>query len=135
MAIPLQIACDADVATPGSGLTVTVIRDDAPVQPPPLEVGVTLYTMYPGVVLLALFKVLVITVPGPPPVPPDKPPVFATVQLKLLEVLETRLMVSGDPLHTDWPPFDTDGAGLTLTVTTLLVPRHVPVMDVGVTVY
>lgn len=43
MAIPLQIACDVGVLTPGNGLTVTVISDEAPVQPTePEEVGVTL---------------------------------------------------------------------------------------------
>lgn len=69
------------------------------------------------------------------PCPPVIPPVFATVQVKLLEVLDSRLMVSSDPLHTDWPPFDTEGAGFTLTVTTLPIPRQAPVTDVGVIVY
>ena len=40
----LQVVCDADVVTTGNGLTVTVINEEAPVQPPELEVGVTLYT-------------------------------------------------------------------------------------------
>lgn len=42
IAIPLQEACDVEVITAGDGLTVTVISEDAPVQPPTLDVGVTL---------------------------------------------------------------------------------------------
>lgn len=86
--------------------------------------------------LLELDKISEIVVPGAlEGCPPVIPPVFATVQVKLLEVLETRLMVSWCPLQTDWPPFEIDGAGLTLTVKTLLVPGQAPVTDVGVTVY
>ena len=40
--MPSQVTAVGDVVTEGKGLTVTVTSDEAPVQPPLLDVGVTL---------------------------------------------------------------------------------------------
>ena len=43
----LQVACTEFVVTLGSGFTVTVISDAAPVQLPDEDTGVTIYTWVP----------------------------------------------------------------------------------------
>ena len=133
--MPSHVTAVGDVITAGKGLTVTVTRDEAPVHPPLLDVGVTLYIKVPMDELLGLVKWSVMVVPLPE-CPPDMVPAFATVQVKLLEVLDTNGIVSRSTLHTLLPPLLVSaGAGFTLTVTVDVVPRHEPTVDVGVTRY
>jgi hypothetical protein len=53
----LQIAVVAELVTAGVGFTVTVIVNGAPAQLPVTEVGVTIYSTVPAVVLLGLVSV------------------------------------------------------------------------------
>ena len=55
--VPLQVLAVAAVVTAGAGLTVTVIVNGEPVQPPVTEVGVTIYFIVAAVVLLVLVRI------------------------------------------------------------------------------
>ena len=51
---PLQILAAAELVITGAGLTVTVIVKGDPVQEPAIEVGTTMNSTVPGIVLLGL---------------------------------------------------------------------------------
>lgn len=73
---PLQIADVFAVVTTGVGLTVTVIVYGVPVQAvAAVEVGVTMYSTVPAVLLLGLFNVCTMVAPEPAAAP-VMPPVI-----------------------------------------------------------
>lgn len=126
----LQVDAVDEVETEGDGFTVTLTSVAEPEQPPPLDVGVTLYTITPIELLLGLVRLSVIVEPLPGS-PPDTVPAFAIVQLKLLDVLDVNVMLSGTPLQVLLlVPLVRDGAGLTLTVTVVGLPTQ-PKLEVG----
>ena len=55
--VPLQVVAVLAVVTTGDGFTVTVIVYGAPVQVPVVDVGVTIYSIVPAVVLLGFVSV------------------------------------------------------------------------------
>lgn len=64
------------------------------------------------------------------------PVITPTDQLKLLEVLEVKVMAVDAPLHIVLvEAFVTAGIGLTVTVIVNGLPTHEPPVDVGVTTY
>ena len=54
--VPLQVVAVAAVVTIGAGLTVTVIVNGVPAHNPVVAVGVTMYSMEPGIVVLGLIN-------------------------------------------------------------------------------
>lgn len=54
--VPLHILLIVAEVNDGAGFTVIVIGVIAPIQEPTVEVGVTLYTMLPAVILLGLLN-------------------------------------------------------------------------------
>ncbi len=54
---PLQILLVEALVTAGEGFTVTVIVEEPPAQEPPVDVGVTTYSMLPADALLGFVKV------------------------------------------------------------------------------
>ncbi len=55
--VPLQVLAVFAVVTTGRGLIVTVIVKGLPAHEPPVDVGVTIYSTVPAVVLLAFVRV------------------------------------------------------------------------------
>jgi hypothetical protein len=79
--VPLHIASVAGLVTTGVGLTVTVIVNGAPGQPPATDVGVTIYSTVPAVVLPGLFNVWLITGPALATAPLMPPVMVPIVQI------------------------------------------------------
>jgi hypothetical protein len=123
VAVLLQIATeDGTPVMTGLGFTVTVIVYGAPAQVPVVEVGVTIYSTVPAVLLPGLVSTWLIVPPAPALAPVMPPLIAPTDQLKVHVTA-----VEG---------FVTAGVGLTVTVTIYAaLAGQLPVVEVGITKY
>jgi len=76
--VPLQTVAVFELVTAGAGLTVTVIVRGVPTHEPTVEVGVTMYSTVPAMVLLGLVSIWLIVDPELA-VAPVMPPVIVPV--------------------------------------------------------
>jgi len=115
--VPLHVTAVLAVVTTGVGVTVTVIVYGSPGQVPVVEVGVTIYSTVPGVVLLGLISMSLIVPVTPGFAPAIRPVIVPTAQVKLLGALEVNtifVFVLLQMLFVD--AFVTTGFGYTVTV-------------------
>ena len=134
--VPLQMATEAGLVTTGVGLTVTVIVYGIPTQAPVTEVGVTMYSTLPAVVLLGLVNVWLIRLPLPADAPVMLPLIVPIVHVNVLGAVAASVIFGLALLHTETVAgLLTAGLGFTVTVIVNAGPAHEPVVDVGVTIY
>jgi hypothetical protein len=135
--VALQICTEDGLVTAGVGFTVTVIVNGVPAtQFPVVEVGVTIYCTDPAVELLGLVNTWLIVLPDPALAPEILPLMDPMVHVNVLAVLAVSARFGLVLLHIETPEgFVTTGLGLTVTVIVNGAPVHVPVVDVGVTMY
>jgi hypothetical protein len=134
--ILLQTPPVATLVTTGRGFTFTVIVKFEPAQEPVVDVGVTIYSTLPAVVLLGLLSTWLMDVPDPAEAPVIPPVIAPTVHVKLLAVDEVRLIPVFEPLHVVLTEgLVTTGLGFTVTVIVNGAPAQFPVTDVGVMIY
>jgi hypothetical protein len=134
--VPEHIDAAFALVTAGFGLTVTVIVYGAPAQFPVDDVGVTIYCTVPAVLLLGLVSVWLIRLPAPELAPVIPPVIVPTVHVKLLGVLDVRLMFGLVALQiATVAGFVTTGVGFTVIVIVYGTPGQLPAVDVGVTMY
>jgi hypothetical protein len=134
--VPEQIDAAFAFVTTGFGFTVTVIVYGAPAQFPVDDVGVTIYCTVPAVLLLGLVSVWLIRLPAPELAPVIPPVIVPTVHVKLLGVLDVRLMFGLVALQiATVAGFVTTGVGFTVIVIVYGTPGQLPAVDVGVTMY
>jgi hypothetical protein len=82
-----------------------------------VEVGVTIYSTVPAVLLLGLLSVWLIVLPEPALAPVILPVIVPTVQVKVLGALAVSKMFGPVPLHVAAvDAFVTTGVGFTVTV-------------------
>jgi hypothetical protein len=135
--VPSQVLAVGALVIAGVGYTVTVavIVNGAPTQPA-FEVGVTMYSTDPELVVLGLFNIWLITAPVPAVAPVIPPVTVPIVHVNVLGVLAVRLMLGLPPLQILVAGgVVIEGIGLTVTVMLNGAPGQVPVVDVGVTMY
>lgn len=136
--LPLQtVVADTveKLLTSGNTFTVTVILVALPAQLPPVEVGVTAYTIEPAVVVLGLVSVCAMVEPEVALAPVILPVLVPNVQAKLLAADAVKPMLVALPVQTDAVlAVVTAGIGLTVTVILVAVPTQLPVVAVGVTI-
>lgn len=134
--VPLQVETAGALETTGKGLTVTVMVNVVPVQPPVMDTGVMRYWTVPAVELPGFVRTWWIADPDPAEAPEIPPVIVPIVQVKLLEALAVRVIFGSAPLHTDTVAGDvTTGTGLTVTMIEYGDPVQEPVDEVGVTRY
>jgi hypothetical protein len=132
----LQIDVVAGLVTTGVGFTVTVMVYGAPAQLPVVEVGVTIYSTVPDAELLGFVSVWLIVAPDPALAPVMLPVIFPMVHANVLGAVAARAMFGLVALQiATVEGFVTAGVGFTVTVIVYGAPGHVPVVDVGVTIY
>ena len=131
----VAIVVDVVVVITGDRFTVTVIFVAAPAQKPVLvDVGVTIYTIEPAVVLLGLVRVWAILVPVEADAPVIEPVFVPNVQAKVLAAFAVKLILVVLPLQTvAVVAVVNDGVTFTDTVIFVALPTHEPMVDVGVT--
>lgn len=113
----LQIKADEGLVTAGVGFTVTVMVYGDPTQEPAVEVGITVYSTVPAVVLLGFDRVCAMVDPFPALAPLMLPVIAPMVQLKLLAVVAVRLILVVLPLQISAVfAVVTTGVGFTVTV-------------------
>jgi hypothetical protein len=101
----------------GLYFTVTVIVNGAPVQEPVMETGVTIYSTEPDTVLLGSVNTWSIKDPEPAEAPVTPPVMFPMVQVKVLGVLDVRVILGLVLLQIlAVEGVVTLGSGLTVTV-------------------
>jgi hypothetical protein len=135
--VPSQVLAVGALVIAGVGYTVTVavIVNGAPTQPA-FEVGVTMYSTDPELVVLGLFNIWLITAPVPAVAPVMPPVTVPIVHVNVLGVLAVRLMLGLPPLQILVAGgVVIEGIGLTVTVMLNGAPGQDPVVDVGVTMY
>jgi len=76
--VPLQVVAVGNVVTVGFGLIVTVIVRGVPTHNPAIDVGVTMYSTVPAVVLLGFVSAWLMVEPAPA-LAPVIPPVMAPI--------------------------------------------------------
>jgi hypothetical protein len=98
--VPLHVLAVGALVIAGVGNTVTVavIVNGAPTQPA-FEVGVTIYSTEPELVVLGLFSTWLITDPVPAVAPVIPPLTVPIVHANVLGVLAVRLMFGFPPLQ------------------------------------
>jgi hypothetical protein len=112
-----QIAIVAELVTTGLGLTVTVIVNGVPAQPPVVDVGVTMYCTVPAVALLGLVSVWLIVPPLPAVAPVIPPVIVPMVHAKFAGALEVSVIPVELPVQIEVDAeLVTAGVGLTVTV-------------------
>jgi hypothetical protein len=101
-----------------------------------VDVAVTRYWTDPAVVLLGLVNVWLIVLPDPADAPEMLPLIEPIVHVNELGALAVSVRFVLVLLHIDTlAGFVTSGLGFTVTVIVNGAPVHVPVVDVGVTIY
>lgn len=116
--VPLQIAVVFAVVTTGVGFTVTTMEYAAPGQAGvAMDVGVTMYSTVPAVLLLGLFSAWLIVDPLPALAPVMLPVIMPRVQLNVLGAVASSAMFVVPPLQIAAEfAVVTAGVGLTVTV-------------------
>ena len=100
-----------------------------------VDVGVTIYSTVPAVVLLGLPSTWLMVVPVPADAPVIPPVIVPIVQLKLLDAVEVSVIFVLLPLQISFVSgLVTAGVGLTVTVIVSGDPVQPPVVDTGVTI-
>jgi hypothetical protein len=136
VAVPLQISAVGALVTTGVGFTVTVIEYGVPVQPPVVDVGVTIYSTLPADELPGFVNVWLMVDPDPALAPEILPLIAPIVHVNVLGALEVSARFVLLPLQIDKEDaLVTTGLGLTVTTIEYGAPGQVPVADVGVTIY
>jgi hypothetical protein len=131
----LQMAADPPLVITGTGFTVTVIVYGLLAQLPVVDVGVTIYSTVPGVVLPGLPSTWLIVFPDPGAAPVMPPVIVPIVQLKLLAAVEVSERLVLVPLQiAAVAGLVTAGVGLTVTVIVNGDPAQPPVVETGVTI-
>jgi hypothetical protein len=101
----------------GFGFTVTVIVNGAPTQPPPVEVGVTIYSTDPAVASLGLVSIWLMVDPDPALAPVIPSTITPIDHVKLLVAEAVRPIFGPVPLHVvDVAKLVTEGIGFTVMV-------------------
>lgn len=119
--VPLHMAVAGLLLTAGVGLTVTVMVKGAPGQPPAVDVGVTIYSTVPAVVLLGLVSVWLIVLPALATAPVIPPVILPIVQMNELGVVAVSGMFGPVPLHVlAVGALVTEGVGNTVTVAVIV---------------
>ena len=115
---PEQIAAAGAFVTAGVGFTVTVIvYGVAAAQFPAVDVGVTIYSTVPAVVLLGLVSVWLIRLPAPAVAPVIPPVTVPMVHVNVLAVLAVSVIFGLVALQICTEAgLVTAGVGLTVTV-------------------
>jgi len=132
--LSLHIAAWSMVRSLGVGLTLTVNKAGKPVQPAADEVGVTVKTIVPTVVLPVLDNTSLITFVDPEEAAAVTRLLSETTQLKLLatEVTGTSWILELNLLHIALEKPVVFGSGFTVTGTRLSGPTQ-PSADVAIT--
>ena len=122
--------------TLGIGSTVTVMVKTGLTHPPSAEVATTLYSTVPEVALLGLVSVWLMLAPEPAVAPVIPPVMVPMVQVNEAVVLAVRVMPVDEPEQIlKVGALVTTGPGLTVTVIVTGLPKQVPEVERGVTMY